>query len=413
MSDEVENNTAEASNKAGSVTRKKPSGLLSFRNIAIVSILVVGGTIGYEVYKDPETFGLSKIARTPNVDDTPAGAQLEASQRYQDNLNRQNAEGAEEARRIGGSFIATPDEPLRSIDDKPDEPERNKFRPLPPANASQPEPQQTIVVQSQVPRRQQTQAQADEAPAPDYNRINQLAQIMANQQQALLGAWQPNTSAVTVVVEQELYKAPEASNEGDAGALVQADALNNGEPPAIRAGDVVLASTIITNDTDTPGPVVVELRKGELKGTRLVGSFEPNQNNTHMIIQFKTAVLPDGSQVPVSAYAVDPRQKSLAVRSDIDRRYFQRYAPRIAATFVEGLGEVLSNPGTTIVGAGNTVTVTSPAATFEQGVYGGLAGVGGSLADEFVSNAPKGPLISLRSRQIIGVLFTANLDRPS
>lgn len=396
----------DAPEQAGSVSRKKSGGLLSFKNIAIVAVVVVGGTIGYEIYKDPEAFGLSKIARTPNIDDTPAGEQLEASQRYQDNLNRQNTEAAEEARRVGGSFIATPDEPLRSIDEKVAEPERNRFRPLPPANTPPPEPQQTIVVQP----RTQMQKPSNSPPAPDYNRINQLAQVIASQQQALLGAWQPGASAVTVVVEQELYSAPDMPNEGNGGALQPANAQFGGEPPAIRAGDVVLASTIITNDSDTPGPVVVELRSGLLKDTRLIGSFEPNQNNTHMTIQFKTAVLPDGSQLPVSAYAVDPRQKSLAVRSDINRRFFQRYAPRVAASFVEGLGGVLSNPGTTIVGAGNTVTVTSPAATFEQGVYGGLAQVGGSLADELVSNAPKGPLISLKSRQIIGVLFTENLE---
>ena len=404
-----ENTGRDASGEAGSVSRKKSKGLLSFRNIAIAAVVVIGGTIVYEVYKDPESYGFSRFARTPNIDDTPAGRQLETSQRYQDNLDRQNVAGAEEARRVGGSFIATADEPLRNIDDKPAPTEANAFRPLPPANPPRPEPQKTIVVQPRQPAAPTPSA----PPTPDYNRVNQLAQIMAGQQQALLGAWQPGASAVTVVDEQELYSAPEATASSDGTTSPSTSTFQGGTPPAIRAGDVVLASTIITNDSDTPGPVVVELQSGPLKGTRLIGGFEPNQANTHLLIEFKTAVLPDGSQVPVSAYAVDPRQKSLAVRSDIDRRLFQRYAPRVAAAFVQGLGEVLSNPGSTIVGAANTVTVTSPAATFEQGVYGGLAEVGGSLADELASSAPKGPLISLKSRQIIGVLFTGNMDQPN
>lgn len=404
-----ESSGPDASGEAGSVSRKKSKGLLSFRNIAIAAVVVFGGTIVYEVYKDPESFGFSRFARTPTIDDTPAGQQLETSQRYQDNLDRQNVAGAEEARRVGGSFIATADEPLRNIDDKQAPTEVNAFRPLPPANPPRPEPQKTIVVQPRQPAAPTPSA----PPAPDYNRVNQLGQIMASQQQALLGAWQPGASAVTVVIEQELYSPPETSRAGDSVASQSTGSFQGGTLPAIRAGDVVLASTIITNDSDTPGPVVVELQSGSLKGTRLIGGFEPNQANTHMLIEFKTAVLPDGSQVPVSAYAVDPRQKSLAVRSDIDRRLFQRYAPRVAAAFVQGLGEVLSNPGSTIVGAANTVTVTSPAATFEQGVYGGLAEVGGSLADELASSAPKGPLISLKSRQIIGVLFTGNVDQPN
>ncbi|WP_136661478.1 DotG/IcmE/VirB10 family protein [Nitratireductor sp. XY-223] len=398
-----------SSGEAGSVSRRNSRGLLSFRNIAIAAIVVVGGAVAYEVCKDPESFGFSRFARTPNIDDTPAGQQLETSQRYRDNLDRQNIEGAQEARRVGGSFIATADEPLRNIDDKPAPTEVNAFRPLPPANTPRPEPQKTIVVQP----RQQAAPPPSAPPAPDYNRINQLAQIMASQQQALLGAWQPGASAVTVVIEQQLHAPAEATGSGDGTASRPTSTLQGGTPPAIRAGDVVPASTIITNDSDTPGPVVAELRSGPLEGTRLIGGFEPNRANTHMLIEFKTAVLPDASQVPVSAYAVDPRQKSLAVRSDIERRYVQRYAPRLAAAFVQGLGEVLSRPGSTIVGAADTVTVTSPAATFEQGVYGGLAEVGGSLADELASSAPRGPLISLKSRQIIGVLFTGNVEQPN
>ena len=234
---------------------------------------------------------------------------------------------------------------------------------------------------------------------------------MAAQQQGLLSSWQTQPSAVTVVIEQNLAPEPEASYLGSGKS---ASSTNTTSEPLVRAGDVVLASTIITNDSDTPGPVVVEIRRGPLQGARLIGGFQANQNNTHLIVQFNSAVLPDGTPVPVSAYAVDARQKSLAVRSDLDRRLFARYAPRVAAAFVSGLGEALSNPGSTLVDLGGGVAgITRPQATFEQGVYQGLAEVGNDLAGEFVRAAPKGPLISLRSRQIVGVLFLQNVDAPN
>jgi intracellular multiplication protein IcmE len=144
--------------------------------------------------------------------------------------------------------------------------------------------------------------------------------------------------------------------------------------------------------------VVAQISKGPLKGARLLGGFEANQNSTHLIVQFNSAVLEDGTQIPIAAYAVDARQKSLAVRTDLDRRLFARYAPRVAAAFVSGVGEALSDPGTALIDLGGVTGVTRPAASIEQGLYKGLAEVGNDLAGEFVQSAPKGPLISLRSR---------------
>lgn len=400
---------------AGRITRGRKGGLLSFRNIALLTVLVVGGAVGYEVWKNPDLIGPSRVAGTPNVDDTPAGDQLRTSERYQDNLRQQNEDGARNAEDTDTSFIATPDEPLRQIDEKPPAIAPNPNRPLPPANVPvETQQPRTVVIDRQQPVRQQAQSTPNQPAPPDYARINQLAQLMATQQQGLLGAWSAQPSAVTVVVEEDLVPKEESAPEATApnGNARQANTPALSEP-LIRAGDVVLASTIITNDSDTPGPVVAQIRKGPLKGARLLGGFEANQNNTHLIVQFNSAVLEDGTQIPITAYAVDARQKSLAVRTDLDRRLFARYAPRVAAAFVSGVGEALSDPGTSLIDLGGVTGVTRPAATIEQGLYKGLAQVGNDLAGEFVQSAPKGPLISLRSRQIIGILFTSNVVPPT
>ena len=417
--DEADNgpaaNSADTADRAkgGRVRRGRKGGLLSFRNIALLTMLIVGGAVGFEFWKNPDLIGPSRVAGTPNVDDTPAGDQLRTSERYQDNLRQQNEDGARNAEETDTSFIATPDEPLRQIDEKPPAVEPNPNRPLPPANVPvETQQPRTVVIDRQQPGRQQAQPTPNQPAPPDYARINQLAQLMATQQQGLLGAWNAQPSAVTVVVEEDLLPkretAPEAIALNGRARPANAPALLE---PLIRAGDVVLASTIITNDSDTPGPVVAQIRKGPLKGARLLGGFEANQNNTHLIVRFNASVLEDGTQIPVTAYAVDARQRSLAVRTDLDRRLFARYAPRVAAAFVSGVGEALADPGTSLIDVGGVTGVTRPAATIEQGLYKGLAEAGNDLAVEFVQSAPKGPLISLRSRQIIGVLFTSNVER--
>ncbi|HDZ80908.1 MAG TPA: hypothetical protein ENH56_06640 [Roseobacter sp.] len=396
------------------VTRRRKSGLLSFRNIALLTVVVVGGAVGVEVWKNPDLIGPSRVAGTPNVDDTPAGDQLRTSERYQDNLRQQNEDGAQTAEATDTSFIATPDEPLRQIDEKPPAIAPNPNRPLPPANAPvETQQPRTVVIDRQQPVRQQAQPIPNQPQASDYARINQLAQLMATQQQGLLGAWTAQPSAVTVVVEEDLVPVEDVDVAGQTseGTIRQSSTPALSEP-LIRAGDVVLATTIITNDSDTPGPVVAQIRKGPLTGARLIGGFSPNQNNTHLMVQFDSAVLADGTEIPITAYAVDARQKSLAVRTDVDRRLFARYAPRVAAAFVSGVGDALSDPGTSLIDLGGVTGVTRPAASIEQGLYKGLAEVGNDLAGEFVQNAPNGPLITLRSRQIIGVLFTNNVVWP-
>lgn len=418
--DEAETSTA--MNEAGTadradarrVTRGRTGGLLSFRNVALLTVLVVGGAVGFEVWKNPDLIGPSRVAGTPNLDDTPAGDQLRTSERYQDNLRQQNEEGAQIAEDTDTSFIATPDEPLRQIDEKPPAIAPNPNRPLPPANAPvETQQPRTVVIDRQQPVRQQAQPSPEQPQAPDYARINQLAQLMATQQQGLLGAWTAQPSAVTVVVEENLVPVEDVhvADQSDEGTIRKSNTPALSEP-LIRAGDVVLATTDITNDSDTPGPVVAQIRKGPLTGARLIGGFAPNQSNTHLMVQFDSAMLEDGTEIPITAYAVDARQKSLAVRTDLDWRLFARYAPRVAAAFVSGVGDVLSDPGASLIDLGGVTGVTRPAATIEQGLYKGLAEVGNDLAGEFVQSAPNGPLISLRSRQIIGVLFTSNVVWP-
>ena len=144
----------------------------------------------YEIWKNPELSSSSRVAGSPNVDDTPANDHSGYSERYQDNLRQQNEDGTREAQECDTSFIATPDEPLCQIDEKPPATAPIPNRPLPPANVpAETEPPRTVVIDRQQPRQQQTQPVPDQSQIPDYARINQLAQLMATQQQGLIGAW--------------------------------------------------------------------------------------------------------------------------------------------------------------------------------------------------------------------------------
>ena len=112
MTDDTTKDTTSNSGTTGTtsdrrVSRKNTRGLLSFRNITIVSLGVVGAAVAFELWRNPDLVGGSRIAEVPNVDATPAGEQLRDSERYQNNLRSQNEQGAESATSDGRSFIAT------------------------------------------------------------------------------------------------------------------------------------------------------------------------------------------------------------------------------------------------------------------------------------------------------------------
>ncbi|MEL6205732.1 MAG: hypothetical protein AAFR47_10545 [Pseudomonadota bacterium] len=141
-----------------------------------MSVLVVGAVVGYELRRSPDLTGPSRVRGTPDVDATPAGDQPRTSERYQDNLRRQNEQGADEAARTGDSFIATPDEPLRDIDAPPPVADPNPNRSLPPPNpVAEPSPPRTVVIERSPSQSPAPQATDPQQAAPDYSCIDRLA----------------------------------------------------------------------------------------------------------------------------------------------------------------------------------------------------------------------------------------------
>ena len=180
-----------------------------------------------------------------------------------------------------------------------------------------------------------------------------------------------------------------------------------------KAGDVAYAYIVNGTDTDTPGPLIAEVTSGDLKGARLIGSFTANRETTAMIVSFDRVVLADGTNLPTTAYAVDAIYGDLAIRSKFSGRYFQRYGPRLAGAFLRGAGAAIASTGTQIVGVGDAVTVVSPEQSTREAIAAGVADVGEQLAGEIEELGPDGPLVQLFAGKPIGVLWLANVQRPT
>ena len=447
--------TPDLSRGSNMVKRRKSSVSRLTTGIAVLALAATGGVLAYNFTAVSQGKASVMTKGPQTIDGTPAGDQLAASPAYQQTLYEANTQGASAAlEKSGASFIAVPDEPVK---DNPLPETRVVQAPtLPVANtvAAAPAPAETKTetrIETKIIYRDRPQT-------TDWEGIKQLSGRMNQQADQIAKGAIPQGSKLEVVVEQDLYQSPQGKPVGVkigggrktpsllpdgiapltsnfkadlmttspyyTGRLEREPVLpvNPGTPRNANveafsgnfyanAGDITFAVILNGSDTDTPGPVVAKLVKGPLKGARLLGSFAPNRETTAMIVQFDRVILPDGTNLETSAYALDSKDATLAVRSSYSGRYLERYGPKLAGAFVAGLGTALANTGTTVVGTNSATVITSREQTTKEALYAGAAGVGNQLASEISDLGPSGPIVRLSAGKLIGVLFTENVAR--
>ena len=428
--------------------------------IAALLLAGIGGTLLYN-FSGATPLERSHVSRVPpTIDGTPGGVELAASPYYQETVMSANRKGAEAAAQTPGkSFIATPDQP---VEDNPMPVQVAQMPTLAPPNEepkAAPKPEPKIVYRDRIIEKR---VEVPVAPAqPDWSRIRSMADGMDKQARDIAASAAPPGTEHEILVKQELYEAPDGRPIGVQVGRSRQQQQNTGQAPAVMAplkstfpadlmttspyysghleyepklpvdvgrklgsgveifngdyfaaaGDINMAVVLNGSDTDTPGPIVAKLLRGPLKGARLIGTFAPNRETTAMIVTFSRVILPDGTNIDASAYAIDAATASLPVKSDYSGRYLQRYGPKLAGAFLKGLGTALGNTGSSVALTGNAAIVTSREQTTKEAIYSGVGEVGEQLSDEISDLGPQGPIVTLKPGKLIGVLFMENVAR--
>jgi len=174
----------------------------------------------------------------------------------------------------------------------------------------------------------------------------------------------------------------------------------------IPAGTIEYAQLILEANTDAPGPVLAQIMSGPLNGAKILGSFTSTDN--YLTLNFSTIVI-DGIDYSVQAVAIDPGTTLPGVITEIDRRYFKRIILPMAAEFVTGLTEAISESGSTSVFVSNdTVTSSTSNKNSDQEVASGISKAGEKFGDILDEEADKTkPMLRVASGTPIGVLFVA------
>jgi len=375
--------------------------------ILAVVAFIVGGIILFGGKKDD--LPTSKVARKTDVTEAPGTAEVTES--FRQAVEEENTRRVEEALRESTSAVPMPVDPPKGtlplqVEDEPEEDPLERWRRMQEERVRQ---QQIIAEQ---PKKVQTQPEPEEdtrTPA-----VNALSQAMVQQMELVLQN-QPIKGANTVQITSKQYLDNLALKEQQRQEqlfqqAVQQQQLQAGQPPVqnilIPAATVEYAQLITEANTDAPGPILAQVLSGPLRGARMLGSFEATDK--YLTLNFNT-IVNDGISYPANAVAIDPDTSLPGVITEIDNRYFKRIILPAAAAFVEGLGDAISDSGTTSVFIeGDTVTQSTSDRDNREEIASGVAEAGEAAAEILDEEAARTrPMLRVARGTPIGILFVA------
>ena len=345
----------------------------------------------------------SRVANSSSVTEAPGTS--EVSEAYRQAVEEENVRRAEVALQESESVVPTPvDPPKGTLPLQLDEPEEED--PL----------ERWKRLQEERIQQQQIVAEDISEPEPEPEvdtrtpAVNALSQAMSVQMEAVLQNQQikpVQTRQVTSMSYLEAIQERERQERERQLALLQQQQVQDTEQAAtilIPAGTIEYAQLITEANTDAPGAVLAQIISGPLQGSRLIGTFAATRN--YLTLNFNTVVV-DGVSLAISAVAIDPDTTLPGLVTDVDRRYFERIALPMAAAFVEGLTDAISNSGTTTVFIeGDTVSESTSDQDTREEVASGVSEAGSAAAELLQEEADAiQPMLKIAAGTPMGVLF--------
>lgn len=196
---------------------------------------------------------------------------------------------------------------------------------------------------------------------------NQYAQSRVDRANAILAELSPFPTASVVNVGIRL----EQNTQGNAQSA-SGQSAKNGEKIDLQSleivpGDVLFGYLDTEINSDYPGPVVASVSDKRLpNGTKAFGGFKTIDQTDGMIVQFNRLVLPDGTSIPINAYAVDLGLRNYNVADSVSRHLLMKLGATFAAAWIRGIGTA-KLAAITASGSGNRVATPVSRVTLPDG----------------------------------------------
>lgn len=326
---------------------------------------------------------------------------------YRDALQQMNERDAEEAQRTGSSTLPVPIGPAKgkALEDKTATAEEDPLE------------RWRRIQEERLKKEQQAKiepAAAPQKPVDPYAQEKQaLAQSMQKQMQSVLEQQAPQSMESATITAPDFWEAKRQA-AAQAREAEYAAARNQVEKGNIKilleAGRIEYAQMITEANSDVPGPILAQLASGPLAGSRMIGSFQ--KQDDYLTLNF-TSVVVDGVAISTSAVALDPETSRPGVVTDIDRKYFQRIILPAAAAFVEGMGKAIADSGTTTVTVdGGAAVSDSKELDTEQQLFKGLEEASKKAGKVLDAEGNKAQvMVKVAVGTHIGVFFTKPVEQ--
>ena len=404
-------------------SRLSGAGWAGPRRLAMIALVTVTATgmVLLVWSRSPRVESPANLARAPKADalpggphSTPAYSQL-ATAHDRDIAARATAAGQSSVASMPGSETAvrvpTPP-PLAYPAPRVRE---AGAAPPPAAAAAPPTPTRAMVPVSATPP-----VAPQQPPKPDENQTKVYQAAISS----LLAGWGGKAQATEIILRPEDGKATNdgngnrraiaTSNDGAQSAAVVQPIANARRIGGRTSGQVLMpagrgiyARTVLAASSDQGGPVVIEALSGPIAGDRMTGSFE--KRDERLVVKLNSITLQDGTQQRIDALVIAPDSMETSVASSVDEHYVSRFVLPVAAAFVSGLGQAISQSNSTVVASplGGATAFQRLNLSQQLGVGAGVAGAQfGTLLKD---SAPKGPIVNLGANVTIGVVFLSPL----
>lgn len=355
----------EKKNSIGSVWKSSPAVKFGLVGAAILVVVAAVALFGGQ---KAENLGSQVRSGGQGFKETPGTGEVSPSMR--EAVEEKNQQNLEDALKSGSSSIPIPIEPPKALlgvpqDEAGGEDPLVRWKRLQEERVRFQREQEKFTADAQVDPQQQ-------------QRVQDLTAAMSSQFQAILEKQTLPEMQHVSVMDMAAYKqsliadAQQATANGSAvsGGVVAASATggvvvdpNTGAPLTptkvlVPAGEIEYAQLLVEANSDIPGPVVAMVVSGPFNGSRVLGSFQKEEE--YLVLKFTTLVGKDGHSIPINATAVDPDTTLTGMATDVDHRYMSRIILPAAAKFIEGLGSAIADNGsTTVTVSGDTVAQSS------------------------------------------------------
>ena len=387
----------------------------------VVIAAITAGAIGLVLLvwsRSPSVDAPANLARAPKADALPGGRHSTpaytdlATAHDKDLAARATAAGQSSVASMPGSETATRVPPAAPVTA---DPPRAREAGVPPAavTVAPPALARAMVLPASPP------VMASQPSKPDDNQTKVYQAAISS----LLAGWGGKAQATDVILRPEdgrttndglTNRGAVASNDGVQTAAAVQPIANARRISGRTSGQVLMpagrgiyARTVLAASSDQGGPVVIEALSGPVAGDRMTGSFE--KRDERLVVKLNSITLQDGTQQRIDALVIAPDSMETSVASSVDEHYVSRFVLPVAAAFVSGLGQAISQSNSTVIASplGGATAFQRLNLGQQLGVGAGVAGAQfGSILKEA---APKGPTVKLDANVNVGVVFLSPL----